>query len=125
MKISDLILAGAVAYGAYYLLKSKTAAPANVNATAPPLRYANAKQNPSTNGFLLFGTAAANALGAALGAKWPVQPGSTTTVDYSTQGNAIGDYAGLTQDQANQQATTDYNNQFISPWGQSDFAYNA
>lgn len=31
-------------------------------------------------------------------------------------GNAIGDYTGLTQDQANQKAIHDANDQFISPW---------
>jgi len=121
MKIETLLIAGGmIALGVMY--SKKTTAATAPKATAVPVRLANAGQNTSGNGMLLFGTAA-NALGKLLGANWAVQPGSTTTIDYTTQGNAIGNYAGMTQDQANQQSVTDYNNQFISPWGASDFAW--
>lgn len=122
MNTSTILIAGGIVAAALVFSRKANAATTTKPTAVSPQKLTNSKQNPSGNAMLLFGPVS-EALGRALGATWAVAPATMQTIDWSTQGNAIGNYTGMTQDQANQQAVTDYNNQFISPWGQSDFAY--
>ncbi len=121
MKTENLVIAGIVVIGAVLLMSRRANAAAPTSAGAM-IMQPRSRQNTSAAGMLLFGNMV-NALGKSLGASWSVNPNQVQTIDWTEQGGAIGNYTGLTQDQANQQAVTDFNNQFISPFG-SNFAWN-
>lgn len=116
------MILGAMAVGGYMLFSKKA------NAATQPRQVVNAgiAAKPSNNGLLLgsldsaFGPLSM-ALGKALGASWGVSPNTVETVDWRS--GAIGNYSGMSQSDANKAATTDYNNQFISPFGVSPFQF--
>lgn len=119
IKASSLILMTAIAGGAYYyFVVSKKS---NTNNT-PNKPQVNALMGtpPSTAGSLLFG-AVSQQLGRALGVGWGVSPQTVQTIDW--RDGAIGNYTGYSQADANQKATDDFNNQFISPFGVSAFQF--
>lgn len=47
------------------------------------------------------------------------------SINWSKEGDAIGNYTGMSQSDANTQAVRDYNNQFISPWTSQFQGYTA
>jgi hypothetical protein len=112
MNQSTVLIVAGIGIGAYLLTTKKASA-----ATQPQQKKVNAGTvKTSQGGALLLG-----ALDRVLGAAWNVKPNTVQTVDWSS--GAIGDYTGMTQDQANAQAVQDYNNQFISPFGLSPFQF--
>lgn len=101
MDTKKLLIAGAIAAGAYLMLSSRTA---NAATLQPATRRPVARRYDP------------NKLASLLGASWPVAEWSVQTVNWSKPGGAIGNYTGMSQDAALTQAVTDYNNQFLSPY---------
>lgn len=103
MNTKTVLIAAGIAAGAFLLLRSRAAA-AGTHAKGGPVKGGKPGK-----------AAQLAALAQSLGAGWNPAEWSVQTVRY-TPGQAIGNYAGMTQEAANVAAQAAAANEFLSPW---------